>query len=255
MYDQAQQIEKTFKKNKPLHQSCRSPKGNGPMSTQTANTASETPNGTPAVTEITFNLTATNESSVPGTSYFSVFPPKLTNPKSQILTALVSGPTTQKTPTTTLTWQGGSGALTLLALAPGTLLKSAQTTPVSLGDSVAVAWSEGAFTFTPTTGGPADGVDVTFSPGILAGSFIGLIAGPAPILVPIPGDQSPLSLEPDLSQTVTVIFGTPFQFPKSDQSDVSKATTVSFTQDATSNSPTANAQITVGLDNLIVEIG
>lgn len=206
----------------------------------------------PAAAAVPFELTATNESTVPGVQYFSVFPPALKNPppKSQTLTALVSDPTNQGD-ATTLTWNGGSGALALFALIEGANPDAAKRTPVGLGDTVAVAWVDGAFTVTPAAGGPANAIEVTFAAGVPGRGQIGLVVGPAPILVPIPAGLPALTLEPDLSPTVTVIFGTPFQLPQPDQSDVSKAAVVTFT----STSPTAIAQIKIGLDNLIVQVG
>lgn len=228
------------------------------MSTKMAQTSSgPATNNAPPAAAVPFELTATNASTVKGVQYFSVFPPALKNPppKSQTLTALVSDPTKQGD-ATTLTWNGGSAALALFALIEGASPDVAERTPVALGDTVAVAWIDGAFTVTPAAGGPANAIEVTFAPGVPGGGQLGLVVGPAPILVPIPAGLSALTLEPDLSPTVTVIFGTPFQLPKPDQSDVSKTATITFEQDtATNASPTAIAQIKVGLENQIVEGG
>ncbi len=226
------------------------------MSTQVANTDSSTAADDPPATGVVpFQLTATNASSVPGSVYFNVFPPALTNfpATGQTITALVSPATTNSSPPVTMTWNGGPGALGLFALTDGADPARAEKTPVALGDTVAVAWANGAFTITPSPGGPAGVLTVTFAPGIPTGGSIGLVVGPAPILVPIPVSLSPLTLAPDLSPTVTVVFGTAFQFPAPDISDESQAQTVTFKTDATSTSPTATASITVGLDNQIVE--
>ncbi|WP_416798719.1 hypothetical protein [Ciceribacter azotifigens] len=226
------------------------------MSTQVASTDSNiAANDPPATGAISFQLTATNASSVPGSVYFNIFPPALKNlPASvQTITALVSPATTNTSPPVNLTWNGGAGALSMLVLAAGADPAHAEKTPVALGDTVAVAWTNGAFTITPSPGGPEGVLTVTFAPGIPAGGSVGLVVGPAPILVPIPVSLSPVTLEPDLSPTVTVMFGTAFQLPAPDISDESHAQTVTFKTDATSTSPTATASITVGLDNQIVE--
>ncbi|MBY5890820.1 hypothetical protein HFN49_32105 [Rhizobium leguminosarum] len=225
------------------------------MPKPTANTAP--PSNTPVESEIKFNLTATNKSSVPGLQFFSVFPPELKSvaPKQQqLVTALVSGPTTQASSPQILTWKGGTGALTLLAFR-GTSLQSFQTTPVSLGESVTVSWSQGAFAFARIEGASKDKVAVTFASGTPTDGFIGLTVGPAPILLSIPKSLTPLSLEPDLSPTVTVVFGTPFEFPCPNQSDLSKATSVYFAQGSGCGGLTYSAQINVGPEDVIVQIG
>lgn len=207
-------------------------------------------------TVITFQLTATNESSLSGSRYFNVFPPILKNisSKSQIRTALVSDPTSQTTPVTTLMWKGGDGALALFALTEGITLEGAERVPVALGDTVAVDWVGKGFTLTPAPGGPAGGIAMTFSSTIPTDTQIGLIAGPAPILVAVPPSLSPMTLEPDLSSTVTVVFGTAFQLPEPVVSDWSKEQTVNLKQIASDTGPMAAAQIKVGLDNRIVDI-
>lgn len=228
------------------------------MSTQVASTDSSiTANDPPATGAVSFQLTATNASSVPGSVYFNIFPPALKSiPTSgQTITALVSPATTNTSPPVNLTWNGGAGALSLFALAAATDISRAEKTAVALGDTVAVAWANGTFTVTPSPGGPEGVITVTFAPGIPTGGLVGLVVGPAPILVPIPVSLTPLTLEPDLSPTVMVVFGTAFQLPPPDVSDESQAQTVTFKTDATSTSPTATAAITVGLDNQIVETG
>lgn len=227
------------------------------MSIQMTNSGSDAPQDTsPATTGTAFTLSATNGSTVPGVQYFNVFPPALKSPsaKFQILTALVSDPTPQ-TGKATMTWNGGGDALTLFALVDGKSPINIQGTPVALGDTVAVAWADGAFTVTPATGGPPGAIEVTFAPGVPVEGQIGLVVGPAPILVPIPIGLSPVTLEPDLSPTVTVNFGTAFQLPKPDESDLSKAVTITFVDDpSASPGPAFVAQIKVGLDNQIVEV-
>ncbi len=227
------------------------------MSTTKAKTSSApATTSTPAAATVPFELTATNRSTVPGAQYFSVYPPALKSPpvSSQTLTALVSGPTEQGD-TTTLTWNGGSGALALFALIGGTSPDAAVRKPVALGDTVTVAWVNGAFTITAAVGGgPVDAIKVTFASGMPANGHIGLVVGPASILVPIPAGLMGLTLEPDLSPTVSVVFGTPFQLPQPDQSDVSERATITFEQDAATNaSLTASAQIELGLENQIVQ--
>jgi len=224
------------------------------MTNQIANADSNAPVGAPAATELTFNLTATNGSSLPGAHYFNVFPPALKTPslKSQTLTALVSQPTTSENPTTTLTWKGGGGALALFALASGMVIGNVERTPVALGDTVAVAWVDGAFTITLAAGGPANAVEVTFAPGIPPDAQIGLVVGPAPILVSVPAGLSSLTLEPDLSPVAMVVFGTAFQLPQPEMSDASQARTIMFNLDTAV--ATASAQIAVGLENRIVQI-
>ncbi|HEV7309253.1 hypothetical protein [Ensifer sp.] len=205
-----------------------------------------------AAAPITFSLTATNGSSLAGDAYFSVFPPPLKSPpvSSQVLTALVSAATSEANETTTLTWNGGSGALALLAMAEDGAPATAGKTPVALGDKVMVTWADGAYTIVPSTGGPASAVEVDIDPSVPPNSLIGLVVGPAPILVGIPAGLGPLTLEPDLSPTATVVFGTACVYPPAPISDVDQGLTVTF-----SGTPTAAAQVAVGLDNLIQQTG
>jgi len=227
------------------------------MSTPKATTSPDpATSSTPPAAAVPFALTATNNSTVPGIQYFSVFPLPLTKPSlnSQTITAMVSGPTKQGD-TKTLTWNGGSGALTLFAFLKDANPDAAEKTPVALGDTVAVTWADGAFTVTAAAGGPAGAIEVTFPESVPADSQIGLVVGPAPIFVAAPAGLSSLTLEPDLSPTVTVVFGTAFQLPAPDESDLSQAATITFKQDTTAASPTAAAQIEANLDNKIVQIG
>jgi hypothetical protein len=218
--------------------------------TNTGSTAAQTDD--PVAEETTFTLTATNESSVPGAQYFNVFPPKLISPAqgTVIYTALVSNQTTKANPTVTMSWKGGAGALAMTALTKTMKIGNAAQTPVALGETVAVDWIDEAFTLTPTAGGPEGVITVTFSQNIPADSYVGLVVGPAPVLVPIQGNGSPLTLEPDLTPVVTVAFGTAFQWPKPQVWDESNAKTVTFKQGDTNG---VYAQIQVGADNLIVE--
>jgi hypothetical protein len=199
-------------------------------------------------------LTVANDSTVSGPGYFNVFPPLLLNvpPQSQNLTALVSAPTVSGTPTT-ITWNGGSGALELFAFAAGTSPDAATRTAVALGDIVTVDWAGGAFTFAPAPGGPATGIEVAFTPNVPVDTQIGLVVGPGSILVPRQANPSPLTLTPNLSPVATVTFGTAYQWPGPDVSDISKSQAVTFKP--SSASPVLAAQITIGSDNLIVQNG
>lgn len=232
-----------------------------PMSKKMAETDDTTDmTDTPATgdtTVTTFQLSATNESSLSGSRYFNVFPPILKNisSKSQVRTALVSDSTSQTAPATTLMWKGGDGALALFALTEGITLEGAERVPVTLGSTVAVDWVGKGFTLTPASGGPANAIALTFSSSIPTDTQIGLVAGPAPILVAVPPSLSPMTLEPDLSATVTVVFGTAFQLPEPVVSDWSKEQVVTLKQIASDTGPMAAAQIKVGLDNRIIEIG
>ena len=186
------------------------------MSTETTNTdPGAAPNNAPAAT--TFQLKATNDSSLSGSRYFNVFPPILTNiaANSQILTALVSAPTSEAEPTAMMTWKGGSSALALFAFPADASPDAAPRTPVALADTVVVDWANGAFTLTPAPGGPANGIEVTFTTAVPVETQIGLVVGPGAILLQLPVGPSPLTLMPDLSATATVVFGTAFQWPVS----------------------------------------
>lgn len=229
------------------------------MSSEQINTDSSPAPGTVSATTATiFTLTTVNASSVAGPSCFSVFPPILKNLPaiSQVLMALVSAPTVQGGAPGVMTWKGGSGALTLFALVSGAAPENNPGTPVALADTVAIDWINGAFSLVPSAGGgPVDGIEVTFTAAVPIGTQIGLTVGPGAILVQQPAGQAPLTLTPDLSLVATVVFGTAFQMPMPDMSDVSKPQTVTFTPGGTIDNPTASAAIFVGLDNLIVETG
>ena len=226
------------------------------MPTSTKTSPEPATSSPPPAAAVPFELAVTNGSTVAGRQCFNIFPPPLNKPSQnqQTITALVSDPMGQGD-TKPLTWNGGSGALALFAFVKGASLDAAERTPVALGDTVAVAWADGAFTVTPAAGGPAGAIEATFAGGVPPGSQIGLVVGPAPILVPVPAGLSSLTLEPDLSQTVTVVFGTAFQFPEPDEWDRSQAATVTFKQDAAATSPTAVAKIVANLDNKIVQTG
>lgn len=227
------------------------------MSKQIADQASTAPGDTPPpATPTTFTLSATNGSSVAGVSYFSVFPPPLKSPavSVQVLTALISNVTRSGQGETTLTWNGGSGALALLAIAgngkgdPAT----AEKTPVTLGGKATVTFANGTYAIAVSTGGPANSVEVDFDLSVPPASLVGLVVGPAAILLAPPAGMGPLILEPDLSRTVTVVFGTACTYPPPAISDVDQGSTVMF---ASSGASAASAQIKVGPDNLIVQTG
>ena len=210
----------------------------------------------PASAATTFQLAASNQSSTLGDGYFNVYPPALTNPPAsvQTLLALVSDGISQGN-ATSMTWQGGSGALALFALAAGSKLADAPREPVALGDTVTLDWANGAFTFTAASGGPADSIVLTFAPAVPVDTCIGMVVGPGAILVGRAGSQANLTLTPDLSPMATVVFGTAFQFPAGDFSDVGAPQLITFTPIASSAEPTAGASIEVNADNLIVQIG
>lgn len=210
----------------------------------------------PATTVITYQLGMTNDSSLAGSRYFNIFPPYLKNisTKSQVRTALVSQATSQAAPTANLMWKGGDGALALLAITEGITVESAERVPVALGDTVSVDWGGVGFTLTPASGGPANVISLTFAAGLPGDTQIGLVVGPAPILVAALLGQS-MVLEPDLSPTVSVVFGTAFQLPEPDMSDLSKEQVVALKQIASDAGPMAGAQIKVGLDNRITDLG
>lgn len=209
-----------------------------------------------AATVITFQLGLTNESSLSGSRYFNIFPPYLKNisTKSQVRTALVSQATSRAATNTNLMWKGGEGALALLAITEGITVESAERVSVTLGDIVSVDWSGTGFTLTPTPGGPTNVISLTFAAGLPADTQVGLVVGPAPILVAALLGQS-MALEPDLSPAISVSFGTAFQLPEPDMSDLSKEQVVTLKQTASDAGPMASAQIKVGLDNRITETG
>jgi hypothetical protein len=220
------------------------------MSTDAASTdpipaASEAPVAT------TFQLTAVNNSSVPGVGYFSAFPPGLTNIASppQLLMGSVSPPSSLGAPVT-MTWSGGAGALNLFAIAGDMKPDSAPRTPVALGDIVAVDWLDGAFTLVPAAGGPSDGIELTFTAAVPGDSRIGLVVGPGAVLVPLMNGYSPMTLIPDLSPAATVVFGTAYQWPAPADSDVSRSQGITFKP---TSATTVTAHITVGPENTIVQ--
>lgn len=227
------------------------------MSKQIEDQASAVPaDSPPTATTIAFTLVATNASSIKGDAYFSIFPPPLKSPAvtAQVPTALVSAATDAKTSaTTTLTWNGGSGALVLLAMAAGDAPANAEKTAVALGDKATVTYANGAYAITAATGGPANAIEVIFDEGVPASSLIGLVVGPAPILLKPPAGMGSLTLEPDMSPTVKAVFGTACTYPPPENSNVDQGLTVTFL--AGGGGSTASAQIAVDLDNLIVQTG
>ncbi len=193
---------------------------------------------TPALAATTFHLTATNNSSLVGDSYFNVYPPALTSPSvnSQTRQALVSEPTS-KGETTTMTWPGGSAALSLFAVHAGANPTTSAHIPVALGDIVAIDWVDGAFSVSPAAGGTAGSIQVTFTAVVPSDTSIGLVVGPGSILVLQPPGQAALTLTPDLSSVATVSFGTPYQLLKPLFSDVNASSLVIFRQGTSSTAP------------------
>ncbi|WFR95014.1 hypothetical protein [Rhizobium tumorigenes] len=204
----------------------------------------------------TFELKATNDSSLPGQNYFNVYSPILTNldAKAQTLVALVSA-ATGKGQSTTLTWQGGSGALSLFAVTAGASPVTSPGTAVALGDIVAIEWAAGAFTISPAAGGPADSIQVSITSAVPPGIKIGLVVGPGSILVRPAIGQAVLTLTPDMSPVATVSFGTAFQLPPPPVSDVSQPRQVTFQPGTSSSGPLATAEISVGVTDEIVQLG
>ncbi|HBF28469.1 hypothetical protein [Rhizobium sp.] len=194
-------------------------------------------------------LTATNNSSVPGLQYFNVYPPLLKNlpAAQQTQTALVSEPTLHDGSNTAISWASGSDALSILAVTNGQILSKAEQTPIRLGQTATVSYPNSTFAIAISDGGTADIITVAFTAPIPIHSQIGLVVGPAPILVAVPASLSSLTLEPDLSQQVTVTFGSPFVWPAAEETDTSIPTVVTFAAGQTS------ATITIGPDNLIVQ--
>lgn len=212
--------------------------------------------GSEATAATTFQLTATNQSSARAEGYFNVYPSLLTDPPANAQTplALVSDETA-KGKATTMTWQGGSAALALFAMATGTTPAAAPRTSVVLGTTVAVDWANGAFTLSPAAGDLADSIVILFTPSVPTETSIGLVVGPGAILVRRAAGESTLTLTPDLSPTATVEFGTAFQFPAGDFSDVSPSQGITFKLAGSSAAPVGNASIEVGSDNLIIQNG
>jgi hypothetical protein len=200
--------------------------------------------GAPPADGAMHTLTARNNSSVPGEQYFSVFPPPMsvTPPElRQIPVAKVSTPTvTGKIRLARLTWWSGRAALALVTLAPGQAIEAAMRTPVTLGSIAALVWEDGMFSVTVRPG-DGEGITVTFDGDIPPVSYVGLVVGPAPILVPVVRDA--VHLKPDLAPIVSVRFGTPWQWGAPSFSDLSRATTVVITDH--------EAAIEVGPDNVI----
>ncbi|MBO9100173.1 MULTISPECIES: hypothetical protein [unclassified Rhizobium] len=204
----------------------------------------------------TFELKATNDSSLPGQNYFNVYPPILTNldAKAQTLVALVSD-ATSKGQSTTMTWQGGNGALSLFAVTAGASPVTSPSTAVALGDTVVVDWAAGAFTITPAAGGLTGSIQVSFSAEVPPGTKLGLVVGPGSILVRPAMGQAVLTLTPDMSLVATVSFGTAFQLPPPPVSDVSQPMLVTFQPGTSSSGPLATAEISVGVTDEIVQLG
>lgn len=190
-----------------------------------------------------FVLTATNNSSVPGEQYFNVFPAPLTvKPQlAQIPVPMVSAATISgsKQAVAVLTWPSDQ-TLSLIVLAQGDSVDAAKRTPVTLGSTAAITWENDAFSVAVTPG-TGDSVTLTFGPGIPPSSRVGLVVGPGPTLVPIVGDG--VTLTPTFTTTFTVQFGTPWQPPPPDFSDVSASAVVAFIG--------RKAAITVGAENVI----
>jgi hypothetical protein len=192
-------------------------------------------------------LTARNNSTVPGEQYFNVFPPRMsvTPLLPQTRVAKVSTPTLAgKIRHARLSWLSGPDTLALVVLAPGQKIGTATETPVTLGSTAALAWEDGAFSVSVAPGN-GEGVTVIFDPGIPQSSYVGLVVGPAPILVPVINDR--VQMTPDLAPIVRVRFGTPWQWGAPGFSDLSQSATVIFAGH--------EAEITVGADNLIIQTG
>lgn len=219
-----------------------------PLSTETADDA----------TNYTFSLTATNQSSLSGNRYFNVFPPYLLTPAmtGQKRMARVSDPTVASNvepADTTMTWQGGASTLTMFAVTKDENPTMAKPVQVALGNTVAVSWINGSFTIVPAAGGPEGVITVTFTEGIPDNSLIGLVVGPAPILLAVPSPLAPLTLTPDLSLTATIIFGSAYQWPKPDVWDATAPQAITFTSGAAGAASTVSATILVGPDDVIVQ--
>ncbi len=211
-------------------------------------TVPATGESTPPAPGTAYTLTATNASTVSGNQYFNVFPPCMTvkPAQRQRLLALVSSPTVTgegAAAQATLTWQAGPDTLALFALTPKQSPDGAPRTPVALGDTATVTWDGGAFTIATSANGTPGAITVTFNAGIPVGSQVGLVVGPGSILVSAPTSASTMTLVPDLSPTVTVQFGTPFDPGSPGVTDVSQTATVIFAGPA--------ASITIGPDNQI----
>ncbi len=212
-------------------------------------------NATETVTTCTFTLKARNNSSLSSGQYFSVFPSYLKTPppKEQILLALISEATenSAEKSDTTLTWSAGLGAMTMFAMLRDGDPEKADKTAAVLGDIVSVNCTDGSFTLAAAAGGAESVITVNFSGDIPTGSYIGLQAGPAPILLVIPADKSALTLTPASFLSATVIFGTAYKWPKPGTYDESQPLIVNFTQDS---AQTATASIAIGPDDLLVQI-
>lgn len=199
-------------------------------------------------------LIVTNHSTVPGRQYFSVVPPPLTimppvpqKPVPKVSNATVrGGEEIGKQATDILQWLGGPDALAMIVLTPRQPIDNALRTQVRLGDTVHVSWANGGFAPLQATSGIGPSITVTFGPDIPAGSSIGLVVGPGPILVPI-GPTS-LVLTPDLAWQVIVEFGTPNLPEPQNFRDIS-----SFPKTVVFDKPVV--AVTVGLSNLIVQNG
>ena len=198
------------------------------------------PTGGPA-----FVLTATNESTVPGPQYFSVFPPPLTVTPQQPQTPLplVSSPTEiDSQPTTTMQWPS-LDKLDLIVLNDTESVEGAARTPVVPGDTAAITWKDNDFAVTVTHGTGND-IKLTFGPNMPSPSNVGLIVGPGPILVPVVGDS--MTLTPSLTPTFTVLFGTAWR-NGAEFSDYNPPAKITFKG--------TTAAIVVGFDNLITQKG
>ena len=148
----------------------------------------------------------------------------------------------------TMNWSGGPTTLALFALAPGQSAATATPTPVTLGCTVNVAWTNNSFVLTVTPPAePGTTITVSFSPGIPASSSLVLVVPPGSIQVAVPASLSSLVLTPNMSPTVNVQFGTPYQPGTPAASDFSATVPVSFT-----GTTAMAAAIIVGPDNVIV---
>lgn len=206
---------------------------------------------------IPFTLTAKNNSSLPGKQYINAYPPPLISLSPSlskaVMVPLVSEPVTPGA-TTTLTWNGGPPALAVIAMPLGSDPSKATPTPITTGATANVTWVNNAFviagtppaTPAPPPPAPASPITVTFGPDIPASSCIGLAIGPGYALTAVPTPANPIILTPDLSPTVMLQFGSPYQPATTAVSDLSMPAMVTFTGTAA-----MLATVTVNLDNTI----
>lgn len=198
-----------------------------------------------------YALTATNNSTVPGTQYFNIYPLPLKSipAQNQFYTARVSPPTSRQDATVHMNWHVDQTAITVLAMSSHAEISQAVKLTAPLGSTVTLDWQDGAYQLAISASDTGTAIIVNVSAAVPANSLVGLDTGLTPIFVNTTGAGA-LSLEPDLTPSAVARFGTAYQWASSDISEGSGCYQVIFYP---TGETSAYAQIQIGMDNVITQ--